>query len=105
MRIELGVVPDCPHEQAARALLRDALDDIGLRSQSFEVVVVESRSVAEEMRFLGLPTFMVEGRDLFDRPGRPAAVACRIYPGGQPPPGLRELRRALKEAAAALTSR
>lgn len=105
MRIELVVVRDCPHEAAAGALLRGALDDIGLGSQSFEVVAVESPSVAEEMHFLGSPTFMVEGRDLFDEPGRPAAVACRIYPPGQPLPGLRELRRALKEAAAALTPR
>src|SRR4051794_2434237 len=105
MRIELVVVPDCPHEEAAGALLRRALDDIGLRSQSFEGVTVESLSVAEEMHFLGSPTFVVDGRDLFDEPGRPAAVACRIYPGGQPLPGLRELRRALKEAAAAPTLR
>jgi hypothetical protein len=46
----------------------------------------------------------VGGRDLFDEPGRPPAVACRIYPGG-PLPSLRELRRALKEAAAALAPR
>lgn len=105
MRIELVVVRDCPHEAAAAVLLRRALDDIGLGSRSVEVVVVESPSVAEEMHFLGSPAFMVEGRDLFDEPRRRAAVACRIYPGGQPLPGLRELRRALKEAAAALTSR
>lgn len=105
MRIELDVVRDCPHEAAAAALLSRALDDIGLGSQSFETMVIENSSKAEEMHFLGSPTFMVEGRDLFDEPGRPAAVACRIYPGGQPLPGLHELRRALKEAAAALTSR
>jgi hypothetical protein len=100
MRIELIVVPDCPHEEAAAAVLRRALDDIGLGSQSFEVVMVESPAVAEQMHFLGSPTFMVEGRDLFDEPGRRAALACRIYPGGQPLPGLRDLRQALKEAAA-----
>jgi hypothetical protein len=100
MRIELLVVPDCPHEEAAGVLLRRGLDDIGLGSQSFEVVVVESPAVAEQMHFLGSPTFMVEGRDLFDEPRRAAAVACRIYPGGQPMPGLRDLRQALKEAAA-----
>jgi hypothetical protein len=105
MRIELVVVPDCPHEAAAAVLLSRALDDIGLGSQSFETIVIANPSRAEELHFLGSPTFMVEGRDLFDEPGRSAAVACRIYPGGQPLPGLRELRRALKEAAAALMSR
>ena len=105
MRIELVVVPNCPHEEEAGALLRRALDDIGLGSLSFEVVMVESPSVADEMQFLGSPTFMVEGRDLFDEPGRPAALACRIYPGGQPLPGLDDLRRALKERAMAFASR
>lgn len=104
MRIELAVVADCPHEEAAAALLRQALDDIGLGSESFSVRVVENQSVADELNFLGSPSFMVEGRDLFAEPGRPAVVACRIYPGG-PLPSLRELRRALKEAAAALAPR
>lgn len=100
MRIELAVVADCPHEEAAAALLRQALDDIGLGSESISVRVVESQLVADELNYLGSPSFMVEGRDLFAKPGRPAVVACRIYPSG-PLPSLRELRRALKEAAAA----
>ena len=104
MRIELMVVPDCPHEDAAGALMRRALDDVGLGSLSFEVVTVESVSVADELHFLGSPTFMVDGRDLFDEPTRPAALACRIY-RGQPLPELRDLRRVLKAAAAAFASR
>ena len=104
MRIELAVVAECPHEEAAAALLRQALDDIGLGSESFSVRVVESQDVADGMHFLGSPSFMVEGRDLFADPSRPAVVACRIYPGGALP-SLRELRRALKEAAAALAPR
>ena len=32
----LVFVSNCPHEQAARALLRRALDDISVESQSFE---------------------------------------------------------------------
>jgi hypothetical protein len=100
MRIELLVVPGCPNEEAAAALLRRALDDIGLGSQSFQVVMVKSWAAAEAMHLLGSPAFTVEGRDLFDEPGRAAALACRTYPGGQPLPGLRELRQTLKKAAA-----
>ncbi|MGN6607370.1 MAG: hypothetical protein ACTHMS_10240 [Jatrophihabitans sp.] len=103
MRIELAVVADCPHEAPAAALLREALDDIGLESESFSVRVVGSESVADELRFLGSPSFLVEGRDLFADPDRPSVMACRIYPAGSLP-SLRELRGALKEAAAALTS-
>jgi hypothetical protein len=101
MRIELVVVADCPHEQAAGALLRRALDDIGLGSVPFEVIVVEGQSMADELQFVGSPTFRVEGRDVFGEPDRPAVVACRIYPEGDPLPSLRDLRRALKGAAAA----
>src|SRR4051812_36769695 len=46
MRIELAVVADCPHEEAATALLRQALDEIGLGSESFSIRVVESQAVA-----------------------------------------------------------
>lgn len=100
MRIQLVVMAQCPHQDAASALLRQALDDIGLGSESFEVTSVENQSVAEDLHFLGSPTFMIDGRDLFDEPGRPAALACRIYSGGHPLPSLRDLRRALKQAAA-----
>ncbi|HET9647983.1 MAG TPA: hypothetical protein VFP34_07100 [Microlunatus sp.] len=100
MRIELLVVADCPHEGSAGGLLRQALDDIGLGSESFTVRMVDTQSEADDLHFGGSPTFMVEGRDVFDDPGRPAAVACRFYSGAQLLPSLRDLRRALKEAAA-----
>lgn len=99
VQVELVVVPGCPHEQAAAALLRRALDDIGLGSQPFEVVVVDSQSVADAMHFLGSPTFMVDGCDVIDEPARPAALACRIYREGHPLPAPGELRRALEVAA------
>ncbi|MEO6117111.1 MAG: hypothetical protein ABIP57_01135 [Jatrophihabitantaceae bacterium] len=104
MRIELVVVADCPHEEAAGDLMCEALDDIGLGSEAFDVIVVEGQSMADGLHFVGSPTFRVEGRDLFDEPHRPTAVACRIYPAG-PLPSLRALRRALKEAAAAALER
>jgi len=105
MKIALVVVTGCPHQEAAEVLLRRALDDIGLGSRSFDVVVVESQAEAEELGFLGSPSFLVEGRDLFALPGRPAGMACRVYGQGQALPELRDLRQALKEAAASLVGR
>ena len=101
MLIELVVVPECPQEAPAAALLRSALNDIGLQAVSFQVRTVDSPAVAQEIGFVGSPTFMAQGRDLFEEPGRAAAVACRLYPGGQVLPSVDELRRHLKEAAAA----
>lgn len=100
MRVELLVIEDCPHEAPAGALLRRALDDIGLATTSFNVIVVNSEPDADRLSFLGSPTFRADGRDLFSQPDRPPALACRMYGPGQALPGLHELRRALKETAA-----
>lgn len=102
MQIALMVVAGCPHRDAAHALLRGALDDIGLASAAFDVAVVDTQEEAEATGFLGSPSFVVDGRDVFPLPGHPAGLACRVYEQGQPLPGLRDLRRALKEAAAGL---
>ncbi|MFC8261184.1 hypothetical protein ACFUNF_27160 [Streptomyces sp. NPDC057291] len=39
-------------------------------------------------RFTGSPTFLLNGRDPFAEPGRPAGLTCRVY---RAPDGLRGL--------------
>jgi hypothetical protein len=100
MRIELMVVPDCPHADVAAELLRQALDDIGL-SVPFETSVVSTPDDAVRRGFGGSPSFVADGVDLFgDIPV--GALACRVYQtdvGRAGVPALRDLRMALKEAA------
>lgn len=105
MRLEIVVIPDCPHESAAVDLLRTALDDIGLSRLHPVVRVIPHPAAAADERYDGSPTFAAEGQDLFPLPNSPAAFACRLYngPGGLPP--LRELRQALKQAAALTATR
>lgn len=104
MRIELLVVSDCPHESAAAELLTQALADVGLGSAGFTVTVIDSLEDADRRHFIGSPTICVEGGDVFPEPGRPASVACRVYAGlGAGVPELRDLRQALKRAAAMAT--
>jgi hypothetical protein len=106
MRVELLVVPECPHELAAAEVLGQAMADIGLASVGFSVVAIDSQQAADDRRFVGSPTICVDGDDVFPDPGRPASIACRVYPGGRAGvPELRELRQALKRAAAHATSR
>lgn len=106
MRIELLVVPGCPHESAAAGVLTQAMADIGLGSVGFAVTVIDSQRAAARRQFIGSPTICVDGADVFPEPGRPASFACRIYPGGQlGVPELRDLRQALKRAAAVATTR
>jgi hypothetical protein len=100
MRIELMVVSDCPHSDAAAQLLRQALDDLGL-SEPFETTVVSTPEDAVRRGFGGSPSFVADGVDLFgDIPV--GALACRVYQtdaGRAGVPALRDLRKALKEAA------
>lgn len=106
MRIELLVVPECPHEAAVTEVLARALADVGLGAVGFSVTVIGSQDAADRRQFIGSPTFCVDGEDVFCEPGRPAAVACRVYPGLRAGvPDLRDLRQALKQAAALATSR
>ena len=100
MRIELLVVPDCPHEAVAAELLTAALEDVGLGPVGFTITVIDTKADADRRHFVGSPTFSVDGQDLFSEAGRDAAVACRIYPGPGGLPQLRDVRQALKRAAA-----
>ena len=104
MDVELLVIPDCPNEAPAAALLRTALDDVVLVRIPVTKVVIDSPEHAERRGFIGSPTILIDGDDPFAEPGQPAAVACRVYrnttgPGGIPEP--RRLQQALKRAAAA----
>lgn len=100
MDVELLVIPDCPHSAAAAGLLRAALDDVGLGRVSIRVSVVETEQDAETRRFPGSPTILIDGRDPFARPDARPALACRMYEPGAATPDLRQLRQALKRAAA-----
>lgn len=99
--IELLVVPDCPNAPAAKKLLRAALDAAGLADPGVRVTVIRSQREAEERGFVGSPTVLINGLDPFGEPGRPPAMACRIYPGEDGPTGLPptgELARALTDS-------
>jgi hypothetical protein len=104
MDVELLVVPDCPNEVHAAALLRTALDDVGLARIPITTTVIDTREDAGRRGFVGSPTILIDGEDPFAEPGRPAALACRIYRNTTGPagiPDLLQLRQALKRVAAA----
>ena len=105
MKLTLLVTPDCPHAASAAALLRTALDDVGLTGATFTTTVVATAEEATRIGFIGSPTVLVDGDDAFAVPGARPGLACRIYPSPTGPTGippLRELRQALKRAAAAV---
>lgn len=105
MDIELLVVPDCADEAAALDLLTRTLSELGLADGQVAVRVVGGREPADELGFVGSPTFLIDGRDPFGEPGRDPGPACRVYRGPEGAlsglPDIRALREALKRAAAA----
>lgn len=104
MDAELLVVADCPHTRPAAALLREALDDIGLASVSVTTTVVDTAEQAETLTFRGSPTIMVNGVDVFPGPASSPGLACRMYPHADGTinglPTLRDLQQALTQVAA-----
>jgi hypothetical protein len=78
MRVELLVVPECPTEAGAVQLLRTALSDIGLPDVRLTTTTIATQAEAERKRFVGSPTFLVDGTDLFEEPGRPRGI---VMPG------------------------
>ena len=103
MEIELLVVPDCPNEAAAAALIRSAVADTRVTA-TITRAVIATEDQARLRGFVGSPTILLDGVDPFGPPDAPAGLACRLYPtanGLQGVPSLRDLRQALKRAAAA----
>jgi hypothetical protein len=86
--VELVLTPDCPHREAAAALLRTALDDVGLIGAQFPTTVITTTRDANRIGFIGSPTILVNGHDPFAAPGARPALACRIYPSPTGPTGI-----------------
>lgn len=101
VRIELLVVPGCPHEAAASELIRAAVGSAGV-SASVTRTVIATEQEAVARGFVGSPTILVNGADPFAQPGQSIGLACRLYPtadGLRGAPELGELSGAIGHAA------
>lgn len=102
MEIELLVIADCPHDAAAAELIKTAVADTGVTA-TYTRTVISSPDQAQLRTFTGSPTILLNSVDPFAKPDAPVALSCRLYPtskGLRGVPDLRDLRRALKQAAA-----
>ena len=67
------------------------------------VTVIADERQAQQRRFAGSPTFLIDGVDPFTEPGRPTGMSCRNYRDtaghGSNLPTLAELIRAIHQAA------
>jgi hypothetical protein len=102
--VELLTTPDCPHRDAALALVQRVCGQLDGQAE-VQVIEVADQPAAEQARFLGSPTIRVNGRDI--EPGAERNYeyvhGCRLYRGRHSLRGLPEeawLRQALQQAQA-----
>lgn len=101
MPVQLLVVPNCPNAEPAAAVVRQALDEVGLSDVPVTTLVIDTPAEAYRLGFPGSPTILIDGCDPIPKPHQRPALACRLYqhqsgPRGVPP--IDSIRRALQEA-------
>ncbi|HET7398307.1 MAG TPA: thioredoxin family protein [Intrasporangium sp.] len=79
MKVELLYFEGCPNWLVADERLRQALDQVGARETRVEHVLVSTPEEAQERRFRGSPTVLVDGWDPFAQPDAPVGLSCRLY--------------------------
>ena len=78
MQIDLLYFDDCPSWKAARKNLEAALLAEGLEPD-IRLVRVETNQEASDQKFLGSPSFQVNGVDLWTEQRQDYNLSCRLY--------------------------
>ena len=94
---------DCPSHELALERLREVLVEEGI-STDVEVVKVETEEQAQQLRFVGSPTILINGKDIDPPPPDSRyGLTCRAYrlEDGRisPLPSRGMIRRAIDAAA------
>ncbi len=78
MRIEVLHFDDCPNWQTLTELLSEAFRLVEVEA-AIEFVKVDTPELAEQWRFRGSPTLLVDGEDPFLDENAPVGLSCRLY--------------------------
>ena len=78
MQIDLLYFEDCPSWRDGLENLQTALQMEKLEAE-IRMVLVESEAESERLRFLGSPSFQVDGVDLWPEERQNYALSCRVY--------------------------
>ncbi len=79
MRITLQYWDECPNWRTALQRVRDALDELGLAPGKIELEQVTSDEQAQDRRFRGSPSILIDGDDPFAEAEAPYGLTCRVY--------------------------
>jgi len=103
MRVQLLYFDDCPHWALMEERLQEALGLSGL-PQTVERCRIETPDEADEYRFAGSPSILLDGRDPFASSPIEVGLTCRMYStpdGAAGAPTVAQLVGAVSEAAKA----
>ncbi len=99
MKIELLYFDDCPSWKNGLKNLQSALEEEGLTAP-IDVIEVKDNEQANQLKFLGSPSFRVDGQELWPEERETYALSCRVYPtseGVKGFPTIAMLRAQLKQ--------
>ena len=85
MKIDLLYFDGCPSWESALENLKAALTAEGQEAE-IRLVKVEDNAEAARLKFLGSPSFRLNGMDLWPEERKRYNLSCRVYPTAQ---GLR----------------
>lgn len=77
--VSLLYIDGCRHWRLADERLRQALAQVGRPNAPIEYRTVTAPEQADELRFRGSPTVLVDGRDPFLDRDAPVGLSCRVY--------------------------
>lgn len=100
--IQFFYFADCPSHELALARLRQVLQEEGV-ADNVEIIAVESEEQAQQLRFPGSPTILINSKDIVAPPPDVSyTLTCRAYhlQDGRisPLPSAAMIRTALQQA-------
>jgi len=98
MKVTIQYFDGCAGWTVARERVQAALEQLGRENVVLDLQRVESPEEAQQIRFRGSPTILVDGVDPFEAEADPVGFSCRVYrteDGQQDSPTVAQLVRAL----------
>lgn len=95
INLELQYFQGCPNSPKLIERVKEAINE--LDDIEYKEIIVNSNEKAEEVKFRGSPTLLINGEDFeyLPAPEKPALM-CRYYPFGLP--GINEIKMRIKQS-------
>lgn len=79
LKIELLYFEDCPHWEYGLENLKSALKDEGMHDVDIQLVLINNEEDATKEKYLGSPSFHINGQDLWPEERTSYQLGCRVY--------------------------